>query len=124
MTLDVPVQGQLVVEAAGRLCCRAQHLHPPVKGELALSTEEVDVVLELQLEDVVLRDLVRGARGVYAVTKEGQACQREVILEGFVEVEAEVSEDDPQLLPPVRVLKLPDGDDDDNDDHIEQYISA
>ena len=45
-------------------------------------------------------------------------------LEGFVEVEAEVSEDDPQLLPPVRVLKLPDGDDDDDDDHIEQYISA
>ena len=51
----------------------------PVKGELALSAEKVDVVLELQLEDVVLGDLVRGARGVHAVTKEGQACQREVI---------------------------------------------
>ena len=56
----------------------------PVKGELALSTEEIDVVLELQLEDVVLGDLVRGARGVHAVTKEGQACQREVIWRGFV----------------------------------------
>ena len=41
-------------------------------------------------------------------------------LEGFVEVEAEVSEDDPQLLPPVRVLKLPDDDDEDNDD-FERY---
>ena len=30
-------------------------------------------------------------------------------LEGFVEIEAEVSEDDPELLPPVRVLELPDG---------------
>ena len=56
----------------------------PVKGELALSAEEVDVVLELELEDVVLGDLVRGARGVHAVTKEGQACQREVICTGFV----------------------------------------
>ena len=54
----------------------------PVKGELALGAEEVDVVLELQLEDVVLGDLVRGARGVHAVTKEGQACQREVIWRG------------------------------------------
>lgn len=95
MTLDVPVQGQLVVEAAGRLCCGAQHLHPPVKGELALSAEEVDMVLELQLEDVVLVDLVRRARRVHTVAKEGQACQWEVILEGFVEVETEVSEDHP-----------------------------
>ena len=55
----------------------------PVKGELALGAEEVDVVLELQLEDVVLGDLVRGARGVHAVTKEGQACQREVIWRGW-----------------------------------------
>ena len=50
-------------------------------------------------------------------------------MEGFVEVEAEVSEDDPQLLPPIWVLKLPDidygdddHDDDEYDDHdIEQY---
>ena len=38
-------------------------------------------------------------------------------LEGFVEVEAEVGEDDPQLLPPVGVLELPDG----NDGDIERY---
>ena len=38
-------------------------------------------------------------------------------LEGFVEVEAEVGEDDPQLLPPVGVLELPDG----NDGDIEIY---
>ena len=38
-------------------------------------------------------------------------------MEGFVEVEAEVGEDDPQLLPPVGVLKLPDG----NDGDIERY---
>ena len=56
----------------------------PVKGELALSAEEVDVVLELELEDIVLGDLVRGARGVHAVTKEGQACQREVICKGLL----------------------------------------
>ena len=56
----------------------------PVKGELALSTEEVDVVLELQLEDVVLVDLVRRARRVHTVAKEGQACQWEVIWGGFV----------------------------------------
>ena len=43
----------------------------PVKGELALSAEEVDVVLELQLEDVVLVDLVRRAWSVHAVAKEG-----------------------------------------------------
>ena len=51
----------------------------PVEGELALSAEEVDVVLELELEDVVLVDLVRGARGVHAVAKQRQACQWEVI---------------------------------------------
>lgn len=51
----------------------------PVKGELALSAEEVDVVLELQLEDIVLVDLVRRARGVHAVAKQRQACQWEVI---------------------------------------------
>ena len=61
----------------------------PVEGELALSAEEVDMVLELELEDVVLVDLVRGARGVHAVAKEGQARQGEVIWrEGwsFVEI--------------------------------------
>ena len=54
----------------------------------------------------------------------GKMCQLPHTLEGFVEVEAEVGEDDPQLLPPVRVLKLP-GDDDiesyDHDDDIERY---
>ena len=38
-------------------------------------------------------------------------------LEGFVEVEAEVSEHDPQLLPPVGVLKLPDH----HHDHTQRY---
>ena len=54
----------------------------PVKGELALGAEEVDVVLELELEDVVLVDLVRRARGVHGVTKQRQACQWEVIWRG------------------------------------------
>ena len=54
----------------------------PVKGELALGAEEVDVVLELELEDVVLVDLVRRARGVHGVAKKGQACQWEVIWRG------------------------------------------
>ena len=37
-------------------------------------------------------------------------------MEGFVEVEAEVGEDHPQLLPPVGVLELPEANDDDDDD--------
>ena len=36
-------------------------------------------------------------------------------MEGFVEIEAEVSEDDPELLPSVRVLELPDGGNVDDD---------
>ena len=104
-SLNAPIQRLLVFEAPGGLGGRAQDLHPPatmmiktkirmtsmrpVEGELALSAEEVDVVLELELEDVVLVDLVRGARGVHAVAKEGQARQGEVIWrEGwsFVEI--------------------------------------
>lgn len=34
------------------------HLHPPAEGIIALSAEEVDVVLELQLEHEVLVDAV------------------------------------------------------------------
>ena len=37
------------------------------------------MVLELELEDVVLVDLVAWAWSVHAVTKQGQACQWEVI---------------------------------------------
>lgn len=84
----------------------ADYFHPPVECVFTLGAEEVDVVLELELEDIVLVDLVRRARSVHAVTKEGQAGQGEVVLEGFVEVETEVGKDHPELLPPVRVLEL------------------
>ena len=38
---------------------------------------------------------------VDTVTKEGKTGEGEVVLEGFVEVETEVGEDDPELLPSV-----------------------
>ena len=41
-----------------------------------------------------------------AVAEERQAGEGEIVLEGFVEVEAEVGEDHPQLLPPIGVLEL------------------
>jgi len=103
---DVAVQRLLFVKAPGSLGGRTQNFHPPVKGELTLGAKEVDVVLELELEDIVLVDLVRRTRSVHAVTKEGQAGQGEVVLEGFVKVETEVGKDHPELLPPVRVLEL------------------
>lgn len=37
----------------------ADHLHPPLKGVLALRPEVVDVGLEVELEDVVLMDVLR-----------------------------------------------------------------
>ena len=43
---------------------------------------------------------------IHAVAEEREARQGEIVLEGFVEVEAEVGEDHPKLLPAVGVLEL------------------
>lgn len=41
-----------------RICHASCNLDPPVKSVLALSPEEVDVILELQFEDVILVNAV------------------------------------------------------------------
>jgi len=53
----------------------------PFEGVLALRPEEVNVGLELQLEDVLLVDAVRLLRGADRVAEQGQAGQREVVLQ-------------------------------------------
>ena len=65
------------------------------------------MVLELELEDIVLGDIVVGSGDINIVTQERQTGQRKVILEGFVEIETEVGKHDPQLLPAIAVLELP-----------------
>jgi len=46
-----------------------QDLEPPVKSELTLSSEEVDVVLELELEHVVLTDIITWGGGLNIVAQ-------------------------------------------------------
>ena len=79
----------------------------PVKCELALSSEEVDMILELEFEDVVFANIVIGGRNINVITKKRKTGERKVVLEGFVEVETKVGEHNPQLLPAIAVLELP-----------------
>ena len=79
----------------------------PVKSELTLSSEEIHVILELKFEDVVLTDIITWVWSVNIVAQQRKTGQRKVILKCFVEVETEVGEDHPQLLPSVRVFELP-----------------
>ena len=103
----------------------------PVESVFTFSTEEVNVVLELQLEDVVFVDVVSFSRWGDRVAKQRQTGQREVILrvkedmstgysragmltcicwtdlKCFVEKQAEVGKDDPQFLPSIAVLEFP-----------------
>lgn len=53
----------------------------PFKGVLAFSPEEVNMGLELQFEDVLLVDAVRLFGGADRVAQQGEAGQREVILQ-------------------------------------------
>ena len=64
------------------------------------------MVLELQLDDVVLVNGVARRRRADRVAEQRQTGEREVVLIRFVEEEAEVGEDDPQLLPAIAVLEL------------------
>jgi len=52
----------------------------PSKAELAVGSEEVDMVSELQLEDVVLADAILVRRHADRVAEQRQAGQRTVIL--------------------------------------------
>ena len=65
------------------------------------------MILELKFEHIILADVVRHSGCVHVVAEQGKTGEREVILESFVEVETEVGEHDPQLLPAVAVLELP-----------------
>lgn len=87
--------------------CTLDHLHPSFKGVLAFSPEEVNMGLELQFEDVLLVDAVRLFGGADRVAQQGEAGQREVILVSLVEEQAEVGENNPEFLPAVTVLELP-----------------
>ena len=78
----------------------------PVKRVLAFGSEEIDVILELQLEYVVLVDVVRLAGYCDRVAEEWQAGERKLVLISLVEEEAKVGEDHPQLLPSVAILEL------------------
>lgn len=53
----------------------------PLKGVLALRSEEVNVRLELQLEDVLLVNAVRLVGGADRVAEQREAGQREVVLQ-------------------------------------------
>jgi len=51
------------------LGCRTQNLHPPVKSELTLCSEEVDVVLELEFEHIVFGDVVTWGGSIHIVAE-------------------------------------------------------
>lgn len=58
----------------------SQRRDKPLEGVLALRSEEVNVRLELQLEDVLLVDAVALLRGADRVAQQREASQREVVL--------------------------------------------
>lgn len=53
----------------------------PLKGVLALRSEEVNVRLELQLEDVLLVNAVRLLGGADRVAQQREAGQRKIVLQ-------------------------------------------
>jgi hypothetical protein len=69
----------------------------PLVGELALCAEEVDVVLELELEDEVLLNVVLCGGHVHGVAQQGQARQREVVLQQVRVDEISDVDQDPEL---------------------------
>ena len=64
------------------------------------------MILKLKFEHIVLADVVGHGGRVHVVAQQGKTGEGEVVLESFVEVETEVCEDHPQLLPSVAVLEL------------------
>lgn len=64
------------------------------------------MVLELQPEDVVFADAIRLLRQRHVVAQQRKTGQRAVVLVALVEEQAQLSEDDPQLLPAVAVLEF------------------
>lgn len=87
--------------------CTLDHLHPSFKGVLAFCPEKVNVGLKLQFEDVLLVNTVWLFGGADRVAKQGEASQREVVLVSLVEEQAEVGENNPEFLPAITVLELP-----------------
>ena len=79
----------------------------PVEGIFALGPEEVDVIFELQLENKLFVNMIPLIRSSHRVAQQRQTSKGKVILKSFVEEEAEIGEHDPELLPTVAVLKLP-----------------
>jgi hypothetical protein len=65
----------------------------------ALSTEEVCVILEGQLEDKILLNGILNARRSHTITKQWKRCQWNFILIAFIEEEAKLRQHDPKLLP-------------------------
>lgn len=63
--------------------------------------------LELQFEDVLLVNAVRLLRGADCVAEQRETSQREVILVSLVKEQTEVGENNPEFLPTVAVLELP-----------------
>jgi len=55
--------------------------YAPVKSDITLGTEEIDMVLELQLEHAVFVDSIARARQTDNVAKQRQAGQRKIILQ-------------------------------------------
>lgn len=82
------------------------HLHPSFKRVLALGSEEVHVGLELQFEHVLFVDAVGLIGSAHCVAEQREARQREIILMGLVEEQAEVGENDPEFLPAIAVFEL------------------
>ena len=78
----------------------------PSKSIIALRSEEIYMILELQLKDKLLADAVLIGRLSDCISNQRERRQGEVILVGLVEEEAEVREDHPELLPAVAVLEF------------------
>lgn len=89
------------------LCGGTQHFNPPLESVLALSSEEVYVVLELELKHKILLDFIFWSGSEYAIAEKWQTGQWKVILKGLVEEQTRVGEHHPELLPTVGVLEFP-----------------
>jgi len=86
---------------------QTKNLSSPSKRIFAFGSEKVYVIFELQLEYKIFLDGVFFVGSGDTVAEQWQTGQWRVVLERFVEEQAEIGEHHPQLLPAVTVFELP-----------------
>lgn len=79
----------------------------PSKRVVALSTEEINVISELQLENKIFVDTILLRWFGHRVSQQWQTSQWKIVSMRFVKEQAKIGKDDPKLLPTITILEFP-----------------